>query len=449
MGKKDVKDGAAAAEHEPTEQPRTVPACWTDELTMQEREAEVAKMAERQRKAEAAAEERRLKNERQRQWEKEQENKMRAAAIEDRKWKAECERFKARALQEGVLESEDYGDGKWWVNLGNGTYKEVQGQYYCPHCNKHLHDGTLEPHLNTDAHRRWVEWAASPSSPATGAVPNGPAHGASPSGLAPGGGCAALVPWHCSPCQLEPWQERLPDGCVKCLPCGRVIDDSHLASKEHQRRLNNWQEADKLHQAGYPTPELPYLAWMPEDSDPNGARHLRCLLCNKWAGDGVSHVGMPQAPGGSSQHQKNMRNWCQPGNPWYEENVVQVRRRWHPPAAQQRGEPQAAWAPQTVPEPQQALTNGGPASSRLPAQGAAVDDAALNAELSRLLLGDAPRPAALAAVAAAPAPTLELLDGWATALSPEGETYYIHWETGQTQWDPPVRSLPTEVEYEC
>ena len=80
----------------------------------------------------------------------------------------------------------------------------------------------------------------------------------------------------------------------------------------------------------YPTPELPHMAWVPsEEHDLESERWQKCLLCNKWVNDEHSHSGTLRAPDGSVGHQKNLRNYP-PGSPWYERNVVEERRRWHP-----------------------------------------------------------------------------------------------------------------------
>ena len=80
----------------------------------------------------------------------------------------------------------------------------------------------------------------------------------------------------------------------------------------------------------YPTPELPHMAWVPsEEHDLESERWQKCLLCNKWVNDEHSHSGTRRAPDGSVGHQKNLRNYP-PGSPWYERNVVEERRKWHP-----------------------------------------------------------------------------------------------------------------------
>eukprot|EP00747_Dinoflagellata_sp_TGD_P087857 gnl/TRDRNA2_/TRDRNA2_163784_c0_seq2.p2 gnl/TRDRNA2_/TRDRNA2_163784_c0~~gnl/TRDRNA2_/TRDRNA2_163784_c0_seq2.p2 ORF type:complete len:151 (-),score=59.51 gnl/TRDRNA2_/TRDRNA2_163784_c0_seq2:241-693(-) len=113
---------------------------WLDDLTQAEREQEEKKMKAREEKAALAAKQTAKQNENRQYWEKEQEKANRAKERENKKWEAELSKAKARAQAEGIFESEDWGDGKWWVNLGGGTYKEVQGQYYCKLCDKHLNE---------------------------------------------------------------------------------------------------------------------------------------------------------------------------------------------------------------------------------------------------------------------------------------------------------------------
>jgi len=80
----------------------------------------------------------------------------------------------------------------------------------------------------------------------------------------------------------------------------------------------------------YPAPREPHLAWVPsEEDDPDSERWQKCLLCDKWVNDEHSHSGARQASGGSKGHQRNLRNYP-PGSPWYERNVVQERKKWHP-----------------------------------------------------------------------------------------------------------------------
>merc|ERR1719261_2355583 len=115
-------------------------------------------MKAREEKAQAAARETARQNANRQYWEKEQEKVNRTKDREDKKWQQQLQKAKARAREEGILESEDWGDGKWWLNKGNGIYQEVQGQYFCTLCEKHLNDSTLESHMESDKHKKQVAW---------------------------------------------------------------------------------------------------------------------------------------------------------------------------------------------------------------------------------------------------------------------------------------------------
>jgi len=71
-------------------------------------------------------------------------------------------------------------------------------------------------------------------------------------------------------------------------------------------------------------PDEPYLAWVPAD-DGSGKHWLRCLLCEKWVEDEVSHSGSEEAPAGSQEHQKRLRWWS-----WYAAGVAEERLKYHP-----------------------------------------------------------------------------------------------------------------------
>ena len=80
-----------------------------------------------------------------------------------------------------------------------------------------------------------------------------------------------------------------------------------------------------LEEAGYPAPDLPYLAWVPADGG-SGEKWMKCLLCQQWCQDETSHTGTQRAPAGSKDHQKKLRNYG-PGDPWYEEEVESLELR--------------------------------------------------------------------------------------------------------------------------
>lgn len=86
------------------------------------------------------------------------------------------------------------------------------------------------------------------------------------------------------------------------------------------------KDQKELVRNGYPAPTLPYLAYVPHDGNPsNPERILKCLLCNKWVQDEISHSG----PAGSKDHRRYV-SYYGPGDPWYQENVFKERLKWHP-----------------------------------------------------------------------------------------------------------------------
>lgn len=332
MGK---KGGKKAAEVVAAGAADLKPKSWQEalELDPAKKEQEDKIMAERQAKADAAAKAQQRANEN-REWrEKERQKEVRKKDREDKQWQAEVTAAKAKAKQQGVLESEDWGDGTWWVNLGKGKWQEVQGQFFCTFCEKHLNDNTLKGHIESDAHQRKVKWGdTSCGGPSPVAAPAGPPRAAAAPAARPPSGAVC-----------EEWQQLDTEGNLRCIPCGKVVDTNHLATSDHQRRLEDWLWQAQKAKSHYPAPALPYLADIPRDEqDPSQGRDTKCLLCNKWVQDDTSHTGTPNNPAGSKEHQKNLRNYP-PGTPWYEANVTQVRNKWHPPKA-------AAAAPRPQPK---------------------------------------------------------------------------------------------------
>lgn len=439
------EDQAGAEEAPPTD--------WLSTLTPQEREKEEKKKAERQKKAVAAQAEQQKQNEWKQHHEKQAQKQARAQEREDKKWEKGLEQVKQRALKEGILESEDWGDGTWWVNdpPGSKTWKEVQGQYYCTLCEKHLNDGTLNAHMESEAHKKKLAWAE------PGYCPPVPAGQPKAAGRPPPSPQAAAG-WGCLPCSLpgaplEDWQERMPDGSVKCLPCGKIIDDQHLAKEDHISRLDWWRESNALHKDGYPAPELPYLAYVPwDENDPNSGRALKCLLCSKWVQDETSHSGTRHALGAyaSKEHQKNLRNYG-PGEPWYEQQVTQVRAKWHPVAQRPvREHKPAPWAAGAAAQPPQAVAAAAePAkasSSQLPAGWAKATDPASGREyyhntVTMETSWDPPEPAG-SPPPSAPSPA-QLPVGWEAAVDPtSGNTYYYNRAENRSTWEIPSAQAP-------
>jgi len=281
------------------------------------------------RKAELSQASQLRQNARNQQWEKDQQKQHLQTVREEKKWTKELEKIKTRAKRESIFESEDWGDGKWWIQIGD-LYKEVKGEYFCVLCEKHLCSGTLEAHMESEVHRKRLAWTE-PQAGSVAGAPSATARSATaPSAVCPPAAArtsAGLWP----PFKKEDWMEE-SNGFLRCIPCGKVIDENHLAKEDHQNRLARWQDAQRAQLYGRAAPTLPYLAYVPwDDSDPTSERNLKCLLCGKWVQDEVSHSGTRQAPAGAKDHQKYLRNYG-PGDPWYEANVVKVRQKWHPDA---------------------------------------------------------------------------------------------------------------------
>ncbi|CAE7452134.1 unnamed protein product, partial [Symbiodinium sp. CCMP2456] len=253
-------------------------------------------------------------NERNRQWEKDEQKKQREKAREESKQAAELEKVKKRAFAEKVVEA--YWDGeKSWAEIGPGTWKEVQGEFFCTLCEKSPNGNNLESHLNSENHKKKLAWATGVGYAAS--VPATPMATAMP---------ATCVPVPVLPQDLPSWQQLGPDGMLRCIPCGKVVDDNHLMTGDHSRRLQAFLEQEKLKTSGFAPPQLEYLAYVPwDENDPSSERCMKCLLCGKWAQDETSHTGTPNQPQGSKEHQKNLRNY-----EWHRKNVLEQRQKYHP-----------------------------------------------------------------------------------------------------------------------
>lgn len=285
-------------------------------------EREKQKKQERQAKADAAQRQNLRENEWKRQKEKEEEKKQREKNREENKWKKQFEIAKKQAFSEGVLEAHDYGDGVYWVQCEDKRWLEVQGEYYCPLCNKQLNQSSLELHINSDAHKKKVAWSLGPSGPGAHSAPSMPA--------APRAAVInTAVVKRDAPAAMAEWQTMGPDGLVRCIPCNKVVDDNHISSGDHIRRLESWLAHEQLKKTGYAAPTLEYLAYVPSVAgDDTSERWLKCLLCGKFVQDETSHSGTKENPQGSVQHKKNLTNYV--GTAWYQDNVIKERLKWHP-----------------------------------------------------------------------------------------------------------------------
>eukprot|EP00429_Kryptoperidinium_foliaceum_P036619 CAMPEP_0176175238 /NCGR_PEP_ID=MMETSP0120_2-20121206/89775_1 /TAXON_ID=160619 /ORGANISM="Kryptoperidinium foliaceum, Strain CCMP 1326" /LENGTH=488 /DNA_ID=CAMNT_0017513283 /DNA_START=53 /DNA_END=1517 /DNA_ORIENTATION=- len=337
MGKKNgakskAKSAAAEAPKAAAAPPRVdEPKSWEETLELHPflKQQEEEKAAERQRKAEAAAAETQRQNERREQWLKQKSKEERKQRQEDNKWQSEVAKAKARAEKEGILEAWEYDDGTFWVELGGGLWKECKGSFFCTHCEKHLNDCTLQSHMESEAHRKKLAWQQGASAPgaAPACPPATPSAPPRPSGTPQQ---AAPPGQPRRPGQLPEWQQMRPDGLIQCLPCSKVYDECHGATRDHESRLEYWLHQKDLERKGYPAPAQPHLAWVPSDEqDPTSERWLKCLLCGKYVQDETSHAGTHANPIGSKDHVKNLRN-CSPNDAWYRDNVTKLRLKWHP-----------------------------------------------------------------------------------------------------------------------
>mmetsp|Transcript_104107 Transcript_104107/g.164423 ORF Transcript_104107/g.164423 Transcript_104107/m.164423 type:complete len:465 (+) Transcript_104107:101-1495(+) len=210
-----------------------------------------------------------------------------------------------RAKEEGVLEAQLYKDGYWYVDLGNNTYKRVECDFWCPLCDAILYHTNLTAHLQSEKHRRRIAQHAIPST----CLP------CSPSTIG-----QQLEVWQqevdgyirCIPCRkqcdgyheqsadharrlavfleartmpkvktsgLQRWQADDGDGSgIRCIPCRKICDGYHEQTPDHKRKLKDWLAAQRKE---YDAPEDDWLAYVECD----GARQLRCLMCEKWVVD--------------------------------------------------------------------------------------------------------------------------------------------------------------------
>jgi len=343
------KPAGVAAVAERTADAAAAPQNWEELLESDpvKKAAEEAKQKERQKKAEEAAQQTKKANEK-RDWYAQQEKKdALKKKIEDAAWNKEVGQAKQRAFKESVLEAQyDEWAGTYWVEISKGTWREISQQYLCTCCDKQLNDSNLKAHLDSDAHKRKAQYQMSGAASRLISIPT-------PISERPAAGYprgpAALSVALASKVVLEEWQEFTADGsgCIRCIPCGKVVDENHLAKADHTSRLELWLHQREIERNGYPAPPLPYLALMP-DADLQGPRWPKCLLCNKWCQDETSHTGTHDNPQGSKEHQKNLRNYG-PSTAYYQERVTEIRNRWHPPACDPALA--AAPAPTAAPEP--------------------------------------------------------------------------------------------------
>ena len=404
---------AAAAPAAPAApSPPIAPTSWEEslELDPEKKAAEEAKKQERQKKAEEAAWQQKRLNEKKEYWAKEAEKETRNKQREDRLWQKEADKARLQGLKEGVVENED----------------EDASQYTCTLCNKSLNDLTLRPHLDSEAHKKKVAWHLYDATSASACA------------SAMSRAALAAHAWG-DDWQLEEWQEKTAEGYIRCVPCGKVIDEVHIAKADHQSRLESWLHQREIERKGYPAPDLPYLALVPADDNPAGPRWHKCLLCKKWCQDETSHTGTHKQPAGSKEHQKNLRN-SEPGDEWYHENVTQVRLHWHPGSAPAPAPVRNHWRPASAKAP--GAPAPAPAAQAL-APAAPTPAAEARAARASVKWGPVGRAAHAAAERARAMKTVQkdppLPSGWESTQDPSsGKTYYWHTDSNVVQWEHPA-----------
>lgn len=300
---------------------------FLDEMTLEQRALEERKREERERKAKESQQRQLEENARKEYWAKEQQKKDRELQRQSRDWQRTLEATKQRAFQQGVVESTD-GETTWWAEISQGLWKHVLDKYYCTLCDKHLNDNTIGSHIDSEGHKKKVEWNSQAPDAASSACasPVAPAAARAVPVVVPEQPSAPAYSWG-GP--LQAWQEETNYG-RRCIPCQKIIDSAHLHSEDHKNRLTRWQEAEEWKRLGYPAPDLFHLAYVPfdESSDPS-ERFLKCLLCDKWVQDAWSHSGTPENHAGCKEHEKNLRNYPPP-HPWWAERVEGRRNFYHP-----------------------------------------------------------------------------------------------------------------------
>lgn len=327
-----------------------------------------------------------------------------------------------------IFKAEEYFvDGNWYVELASNTWKLVTGPLYCRLCDMEVDDE--QDHAGSAVHRikvarkdeaRLALSASLPQSVLPRAVPRLPQapdllatptcqSSAPPHRLAPLPQPATAPQETALPfceAQLRDWEELTPDGFRRCKACDKYLDGKHEEQAGHKERVTRWMQYRITQISGFPAPQEPWLAWVPDESR-SGDRQLKCLLCQKWAdaqypashslsqpapATSWHHSGSPEAPAGSKDHQKKLRcyEWQDLGP------IKEERSRYHPEGAE-------------------GLAGAAPVS-----------------------------PAAAGQVGSASA----LLPPWKAALDSEGRTYYYNYHTREARWQMPVMNpLPAGWEF--
>jgi len=333
------------------------------------------------------------------------------------------------SLPDGIVEAAEHGDRKWYVWV-DGTWLETTCLYYCKYCQQHVEENSMHHHVMSQKHNAAGQYQPSQGKPAPAAPCNTvvcppcnemvPMHsnGVTPASASTMGTMVTAPPtammrpppmsmagspllandinkadmlgiesfnwddlehaiwaeknkdgyWQCIPCQkrideyhvesnghrrkveqfiryhaqapieqyqeLPPdipvdtkadqydlqnasWAERDQDGNWVCIPCRKQIDDFHLESAGHRRKLDSFLRNQEP--SMYEDPPEEFLVWMlADEAEPNGEKWLRCLMCSKWVNDAESH----SATGGSKEHVRNLLLHYNARSEWYIKNVL-------------------------------------------------------------------------------------------------------------------------------
>lgn len=217
--------------------------------------------------------------------------------VEERRKVAREQRWQEvqhQAQADGVLKSFEHPDGNWYVELGPGRLKRVQYDFWCPHCDAHLSEHSLGDHLDGNQHKKRMS-----SGPASKLLPM---DDDTKRNMA----LDILRP-------LEPWQERMQDGEIKCLACNKFCDGYHENSGDHERKLAWYMSnigvlqqrstvvrtcmpcsGSSSSSAARPAPNLE--EWQEMDQEGN----IKCLPCNKFC-DGCHEC--------CDEHIKKLERW--------------------------------------------------------------------------------------------------------------------------------------------
>lgn len=395
---------------------------FLENLDDHEKEREIEAMKAREKKAQAAQREDMKRNWRREEAARKQKN-------EEVKWSRSVNKSLKKSVQDGILEAQENEDGKWYVKVSEDDdgWVECKGQYYCPHCNKHLTDASLQGHLESNDHTRrmgWLKgnWGGNGAAPAQGAqaTAGGGASGSASNG-ASGGAWAAPFPANNRPhWSHESWAEPVGDGSWRCTLCNRCLDDWHVDSEPHKKRLEEFLWTKKPLAERYPDPPEEFIAWVPHNETYPDERGLRCLLCSKWVQDLTSHA----LRGGSQEHQKHLRNHYEVKSAWYRQEVVPLKKKWSV-----GGRAAPPYAAESACSPKAPAGDAAAQACEAPTSGSAT-----------------PAPAQAARWARAPDSQESRLAGPSTeppwqAVWDQGGGKYYYWntETNEVTWEEPIK----------